>query len=89
MVFIDHDKTCYLQDLKTLEQHGLVGSGTVVAADNVLSFGIPITDYLEYVRDDCGPFCSSICHQSQIEYVDDKTSEAMPIIDALEISVYR
>lgn len=40
-VFLDHCKDCYLPDLRSLEQLGLVRSGTVVAADNVIYPGAP------------------------------------------------
>lgn len=47
-VFIDHWKTQYTPDLRTLESLGLVGPGTIVMADNTLYPGAP--DYLEYIR---------------------------------------
>lgn len=47
-VFIDHWKTQYTPDLRTLESLGLIGPGTVVMADNTLFPGAP--DYLEYIR---------------------------------------
>jgi catechol O-methyltransferase len=48
MMFIDHYKPAYLPDLKLCEELGLVGQGTVLAADNVIKPGNP--PYLEYVR---------------------------------------
>ncbi|EPS25972.1 hypothetical protein PDE_00908 [Penicillium oxalicum 114-2] len=48
MFFIDHAKVEYVNDLKLCEELGLVGPGTTVIADNVISPGAP--DYLEYVR---------------------------------------
>ncbi|KAA8912692.1 hypothetical protein TRICI_003410 [Trichomonascus ciferrii] len=47
-VFIDHWKTQYTPDLRTLESLGLIGPGTVVMADNTLVPGAP--EYLEYIR---------------------------------------
>lgn len=44
LVFIDHVKEIYLQDLKLMEQHSLIASGTVLVADNVIWPGTP--DYL-------------------------------------------
>jgi catechol O-methyltransferase len=50
-LFIDHDKGMYLSDLKLLEATGLLRSpGGVVCADNVLSLGRPLEDYLNHVR---------------------------------------
>lgn len=46
--FIDHSKVEYVNDLKLCEELGLVGPGTTVIADNVISPGAP--DYLEYIR---------------------------------------
>lgn len=48
MVFLDHIKPAYLPDLKLLESLGLIGEGTVLAADNVIKPGNP--PYLAYVR---------------------------------------
>ena len=36
-VFLDHAKEAYLSDLRKLENGGLIGKGTYVAADNVVS----------------------------------------------------
>ncbi|KAJ5357912.1 catechol O-methyltransferase 1 [Penicillium brevicompactum] len=46
--FIDHAKLEYVNDLKLCEELGLVGPGTTVIADNVISPGVP--DYLKYVQ---------------------------------------
>ena len=46
-VFLDHDKDCYLTDLKTLESKGMLASNCVIVADNVVFPGAP--GYLEYV----------------------------------------
>ena len=48
MMFLDHYKPAYVRDLKICESLGLVGKGSVLAADNVISPGNP--SYLEYVR---------------------------------------
>jgi hypothetical protein len=47
-LFIDHDKDAYLTDLKRLEREGLVRTGSIVVADNVLF--ARIDDYREYVQ---------------------------------------
>lgn len=51
MMFLDHYKPAYTTDLKLCEELKLVGSGTVLAADNVIKPGNP--PYLEYVRSSC------------------------------------
>lgn len=48
LMFLDHYKPAYTTDLKLCEELGLVGPGTVLAADNVIAPGNP--PYLEYVR---------------------------------------
>ena len=48
LMFLDHYKPAYTTDLKLCEELGLVGPGTVLAADNVVKPGNP--PYLEYVR---------------------------------------
>ena len=78
LVFLDHMKDLYKQDLMLLEKKGLVREGTIVVADNVGEiFGA--TEYLEYVRG-CGNFVSEN-RPATIEYTSVK--------DAVEISVYK
>lgn len=48
LLFLDHYKPAYLSDLKLCERLGLVGVGSVLAADNVIKPGNP--PYLAYVR---------------------------------------
>ncbi|OOF99513.1 hypothetical protein ASPCADRAFT_393355 [Aspergillus carbonarius ITEM 5010] len=48
MIFFDHRKVQYVNDLKLCEELKLVAPGTTVLADNVISPGNPA--YLEYVR---------------------------------------
>ena len=48
MMFLDHYKPAYTTDLKLCESLGLVGKGTLLAADNVITPGNP--PYLKYVR---------------------------------------
>ncbi|KAJ1417050.1 S-adenosyl-L-methionine-dependent methyltransferase [Ochromonadaceae sp. CCMP2298] len=66
LLFVDHDKAAYLADLRLLE--GLLHPGSVVVADNVLSFGQPLTEYLAHVRDPLGPYRSSQLHEGFVEY---------------------
>jgi catechol O-methyltransferase len=67
VLFIDHDKKLYLQDLKTMESSGLLHSGSVVVADNVLSFGVTMSDYLDHVNRPSG-YQSSTLYKCFIEY---------------------
>lgn len=78
LVFLDHWKALYLEDLKIIEERGLLHPGSIVVADNVGEmFGAEA--YLDYVRN-CGHYdCEN--RPATIEYT------AMP--DAVEISVYR
>ena len=87
MLLIDHDKKLYKSDLLLFESSKLLGKGTLVVADNVLSFGVPIQDYLDYVRDDKGPFMRSICYPCSIEYADASTPHSTE--DAIEVSLHR
>jgi catechol O-methyltransferase len=48
LMFLDHYKPAYTTDLKLCEELGLIGVGSVLAADNVIKPGNP--PYLEYVR---------------------------------------
>lgn len=78
LVFLDHWKDLYKQDLQLIEERGLVGPGSIVVADNVGKIFAPEA-YLEYVRN-CGHYdCEH--RPATIEYT------AVP--DAVEISVYR
>jgi hypothetical protein len=43
LLLIDHEKSKYLCDLLEIERRGLLCAGSVVVADNVLSFGCPLT----------------------------------------------
>ncbi|OWZ05145.1 hypothetical protein PHMEG_00022820 [Phytophthora megakarya] len=77
--FIDHDKSQYLDDLKLIEQSGLLQPGAVVIADNVLAPGTGrLPDYLEYVRSN--PKFTSVLHESFVEYQELK--------DGVEVSTY-
>ncbi|KAI2642171.1 catechol O-methyltransferase [Xylaria nigripes] len=48
ILFLDHHKPLYTDDLKICEELGMIQVGTVLAADNVIKPGNP--PYLEYVR---------------------------------------
>ena len=90
LVFIDHDKSKYLCDLKLLQQSSLLKEKCVIVADNVLSFGQPLTNYLEYVRCD-ESFASSELFVSELEYSSDQALHDPRgkeyFIDGVEVSV--
>lgn len=48
LAFLDHSKKDYANDLKLMEETGLIKKGTTIIADNVITPGAPL--YLEYVR---------------------------------------
>ncbi|XP_071393729.1 catechol O-methyltransferase A-like [Centroberyx affinis] len=75
-VFLDHWKDRYLPDIKLLEECGLLASGSVLLADNVLCPGTP--EYLQYVRSN--PQYHSQFYQAHLEYT--------RVPDGLERSVY-
>mmetsp|Transcript_32804 Transcript_32804/g.55316 ORF Transcript_32804/g.55316 Transcript_32804/m.55316 type:complete len:269 (+) Transcript_32804:103-909(+) len=99
MLFIDHDKSAYLSDLLSIEDAGLLRSGSVVLADNVLSFGVQISDYLEHVRSNDGLYSSSMLHESTIEYyLKPQESSAIECysesqkernLDGMELSIFK
>ena len=76
LIFIDHYSEVYLRDLKMLEDLGLIQSGTMIVADNVIRPGAP--DYLEYIRNN--PNYTSTLYESNLEYKED-------VIDGVEVSV--
>ena len=78
LVFLDHWKDLYKTDLQSMEQRGLVGSGTIVVADNVGELFEP-DEYLRYVRE--SERYDSEHRAANIEYTN--------IADAVEISVHR
>ncbi|XP_030231011.1 catechol O-methyltransferase B [Gadus morhua] len=64
LVFLDHWKDCYLPDTKLMEECGLLRTGSILVADNVICPGAP--DYLEYVRG--SPRYESKYFRSHLEY---------------------
>lgn len=89
-LFIDHDKSKYHEDILRIESKGLLNTGSIVVADNVLSFGVPLTAYLEYVRDRDGPFLRSELFVDTIEYCDGGSeSNDVDIVDGIEVSVHK
>jgi len=78
LVFLDHWKDLYKEDLQLIEQRQLIKPGSIVVADNVGKIFGPEA-YLDYVRN-CGHY-SSENRPATIEYTS--------IPDAVEISVYK
>jgi len=75
-IFMDHFGSIYLRDLKMLEELGLITSGTMIVADNVIMPGAP--DYLAYVRN--SPNYTTTLHEENIEYSED-------VRDGVEVSI--
>jgi len=75
-IFIDHHGAHYLRDFMLLEQFGLIRSGTMIVADNVITPGAP--DYLNYIRNNRN--YKSKTYESTLEYRDD-------VPDGVEISI--
>lgn len=48
IVFIDHEKSLYVADLRVIESSSLIAPGTVILADNIYWPGAP--DYVKYVQ---------------------------------------
>ncbi len=79
LVFLDHWKSLYLEDLQQLEARALLRPGSVVVADNVGPlFGAEA--YLGYVRG-CGRYDS--------RYVPGHVEYQESIEDGIEVSVWR
>lgn len=78
MVFLDHDKSFYLSDLKLLISEGFLKRGAVVIADNVLTPGAP--DYLAYVEES-EDFVTER-HETEVEYM-------RHLRDMVTVSVYQ
>ncbi len=76
MVFLDADKSEYLDYLKACE--GMLHKGSVVVADNVKAFADEVADYLEYVRNS-GKYTSA--------YREGPSRAGTSPADAVEISV--
>jgi catechol O-methyltransferase len=66
LVFIDHDKTAYVPDLKLIMQQGWLRPGALVVADNVKVPGAP--EYHTYMIQNEGKLWRTIEHQTHVEY---------------------
>ncbi|MGW2665729.1 O-methyltransferase [Nocardia tengchongensis] len=65
-VFVDHDKSAYMADLKHILDAGWLHPGTIVVADNMRIPGAP--DYLSYMREAEGKSWRTVEHDTHIEY---------------------
>jgi catechol O-methyltransferase len=65
-VFLDHDKSAYLPDLKRILDRGWLHPGSVVVADNIRRPGAP--DYREFMRTDEGRGWRTTEHETHVEY---------------------
>ena len=65
-VFIDHEKSVYLDDLKRILDQGWLHEGSVVVADNVKLPGAP--DYREYMQAEEGQSWRTTEHETHVEY---------------------
>ncbi len=78
LIFIDHVKELYLEDLLSIERHELLAPGCLVVADNVGMFA-GADAYLDHVRT-CGRY-TSMHHDATVEYQD-------TIYDMVEVSTW-
>lgn len=65
-VFVDHEKSAYLPDLKTILDAGWLHAGSVVVADNVAIPGAP--DYRRYMQESEGTVWRTTEHHTHTEY---------------------
>eukprot|EP01100_Stratorugosa_tubuloviscum_P013772 TRINITY_DN708_c1_g1_i1.p1 TRINITY_DN708_c1_g1~~TRINITY_DN708_c1_g1_i1.p1 ORF type:complete len:231 (-),score=108.62 TRINITY_DN708_c1_g1_i1:880-1572(-) len=80
LVFIDHSKKDYLPDLLRIEQAGLLRSGSVIVADNVVVFGI--NDFLQHIQSS-GKYSNQEMFYASLEY--DKSNKHK---DGVSVSTY-
>ena len=65
-VFVDHDKSAYLPDLRLILDRRWLHPGSVVVADNVKTPGAP--DYRAYMADEEGHAWRTTEHSTHVEY---------------------
>ena len=66
LVFIDHDKSAYLSDLRHILDRGWLHPGSIVVADNVRVPGAP--KYRQFMRDEEGKRFRTTEHRTHVEY---------------------
>jgi catechol O-methyltransferase len=65
-VFVDHDKSVYLPDLKRIVERGWLHPGSIVVADNVRRPGAP--DYRAFMQSEEGRTWRTTEHETHVEY---------------------
>ena len=65
-VFIDHDKSAYVPDLRRILEQGWLHPGSVVLADNVRRPGAP--EYRAFMESEEGRSWRTTKHQTHVEY---------------------
>jgi catechol O-methyltransferase len=65
-VFLDHDKSAYLDDLLSIVDRGWLHPGSIVVADNVRVPGAP--KYRKYMRQQQGQLWNTVEHKAHLEY---------------------
>jgi catechol O-methyltransferase len=65
-VFVDHDKSVYLPDLKRIVERGWLHPGSIVVADNVRRPGAP--DYRAFMHAEEGRTWRTTEHETHVEY---------------------
>lgn len=65
-VFVDHDKSVYLSDLKQILEQGWLRKGAVVVADNVKFPGAP--EYRAYMTENEGQRWRTVEYETHVEY---------------------
>ena len=66
LVFIDHDKSVYLSDLKRILEEGWLHEGSVVVADNIKFPGAP--EFRSYMAQNEGKEWRTTEHEAHVEY---------------------
>jgi catechol O-methyltransferase len=66
LVFIDHDKSVYLSDLKLILDQGWLRRGALIVADNIKFPGAP--EYRAYMAENQGRRWRTVEHQTHVEY---------------------
>jgi catechol O-methyltransferase len=65
-LFIDHHKSAYVEDLKTILGLGWLRQGSIVVADNIVYPGAP--RYRRYMHEQQGKLFDTVEHKAHLEY---------------------
>jgi catechol O-methyltransferase len=66
LLFLDHHKDAYVDDLQSILDRGWLHRGSIVVADNVLLPGAP--KYRKYMREQQGKLWNTVEHKAHGEY---------------------